>query len=101
MSFDCRKLVVPLWCCIWIGIVCIGTYFITSGIPEIKDYSYFHFGNAFLLPKLITLFNTLAITSICIAHKYIERLVLEFAPQVQMMVKDNEEYSDDDDEYTE
>lgn len=93
-----RKLYVPLWCVIWIEIVLLGTYWITTSIPEITLYSYMHFRDALLIPRLATIANTFLVALLCVLHRYIESWVLWFAPQMKALVQEIDEYEEEGEE---
>ena len=92
-----RRLYVPLWCIIWIEIVLLGTYWITTNIPEIPLYSYMHFRDPLFIPRLATTINTLLITLVCVTHRYIEEWVIRAAPHMQALVQQIGEYEEEDD----
>jgi hypothetical protein len=96
-----RRLYIPLWCLLWIELVVLGTYYLTSSIPEILDYSFMHFGDNLVVARDATVVNAVLIALVCVFHRRIEAWVLWLAPQVQMYVKEapeGEEAGDEDDE---
>ena len=93
------RLMVPLWCIMWIEIWSFAAYYLCAVTPDVTGASLLDFGNPLTIARGVGLFVAIMIAAMCIAHKHIESWVVWLAPQVQDMVKDHrEDYLKEEDE---